>query len=370
MMDGPLLMENVTSLFFRKITTTQPMRPKGARCEDVSSVMNSLQILSLFFFSLAFLLGVTGNGLVIWITGFKMKTTVNTVWFLNLSIADFIFTFFLPISIAYTAMDYHWPFGTLLCKINSTVGILNMFASIFFLVVISVDRCLLVVFPVWSQNHRTPRMATKVALTTWVLALAMSSPALAFRDTLRTRNNTTLCYNNYAFSTNFSDPQIASVRKMRNTVLTFTNFLCGFLFPFIIIFVCYGILIFRLRRNQRARSSKPYKIMCAVVLSFFCCWLPNHFFLLLRNSLDQQSSCLTLRIFRIGSPVAASLAYFSSCINPVIYVFIVRDFKNILKSSVLSVLEMAFKEESTIPQSRTTSVQQDEKSMMMPLESK
>ncbi|XP_078507208.1 chemerin-like receptor 1 [Lissotriton helveticus] len=370
MNDGPLLMENVTSLVFPKSTTKQFMRPKGVQCEVLPDVMNSLKILSLFLFGLAFLLGVTGNGLVIWITGFKMKTTVNTVWFLNLAIADFIFTFFLPISIAYMAMDYHWPFGTFLCKINSAVGILNMFASIFFLVVISVDRCLMVVYPVWSQNHRTPTMATVVALTTWILALAISSPALAFRDTLRTKKNKTLCYNNYAFSTNFSDPQIASLMKMRNTAMTFTNFLCGFLFPFIIIFVCYGILIYRLRRNQRARSSKPFRIMCAVVLSFFCCWLPNHIFLLLGKGLHQKSSCLAWQVFMIGSPMAASLAYFSSCINPVIYAFIVRDFKKMLRSSVLSVLEIAFKEESVIPQSRSTSVQEDEKNMMMPVETK
>ncbi|XP_069496656.1 chemerin-like receptor 1 [Ambystoma mexicanum] len=360
-MNGTLLTENATIRVFSPNTTTQPLKMKRINCEDFSDFRKSMQTLSLLFYSLAFLLGVTGNGLVIWITGFRMKKTVNTVWFLNLSIADFILTFSLPLGITYTAMNNHWPFGTILCKIISMVGILNLYASIFFLVVISVDRCLMVAYPVWSQNNRTPRMARLVAMTTWIVALAFSLPALVFRDTLTGRGNTTFCFNNY----NFTDPQIVSLAQMRKMAMSLTSFICGFLIPFIVIFFCYSVLTCKLKRSQLAKSSKPFRIMCAVVLSFFLCWLPTHIFMLIEMGLKKESSCLMKRAFLIGSPVVSSIAYFNSCINPIIYVFIVRDFKEMLRTSILSVLETAFKEEPITAQSRSTSVQQEESNMNM-----
>uniref|UniRef100_A0A8C4Y3A2 G-protein coupled receptors family 1 profile domain-containing protein n=2 Tax=Gopherus TaxID=38771 RepID=A0A8C4Y3A2_9SAUR len=176
-----------------------------------SGLQKSMHILSMVVYSIACLLGVTGNGLVIWIAGFKMKKTVNAVWFLNLAVADFIFTFFLPFSIAYTALGFHWPFGKLLCKLNSTVAFLNMFASVFLLTVISIDRCISVICPVWSRNNRTPKLASNIALVTWVLAFVISSPYLVFRDTATNSKNVTSCYNNFvSFTSSQTIPVISS----------------------------------------------------------------------------------------------------------------------------------------------------------------
>uniref|UniRef100_A0A493TYF6 G-protein coupled receptors family 1 profile domain-containing protein n=1 Tax=Anas platyrhynchos platyrhynchos TaxID=8840 RepID=A0A493TYF6_ANAPP len=172
--------------------------------EEEDSATSPMHVLSMVVYSVACLLGVTGNGLVIWIAGFKMKKTVNSVWFLNLAIADFIFTFFLPLSIAYTALGFHWPFGKLLCKLNSTIAFLNMFASVFLLTVISMDRCVSVAFPVWSHNRRSPELAARIALGTWVLALLLSSPYLVFRDTVVSSRNVTSCYNNFALSDDYT----------------------------------------------------------------------------------------------------------------------------------------------------------------------
>uniref|UniRef100_A0A8C6WPW5 G-protein coupled receptors family 1 profile domain-containing protein n=1 Tax=Neogobius melanostomus TaxID=47308 RepID=A0A8C6WPW5_9GOBI len=50
----------------------------------------------------------------------------------------------------------HWPFGLLLCKLTYFMFNFNMYSSVFLLVLISVDRFVMVMFPVWSRNHRSP----------------------------------------------------------------------------------------------------------------------------------------------------------------------------------------------------------------------
>ncbi|XP_030067760.1 chemokine-like receptor 1 [Microcaecilia unicolor] len=319
--------------------------------EDYSEIENFMHILSMVFYSVAFLLGVTGNGLVIWITSFKMKRTVNTVWFLNLAIADFIFTFFLPLSIAYTALGFHWPFGMLLCKLNSFVAFLNMFASVFLLMVISIDRCLSVASPVWSHNHRSSKLASLVALVVWCLALTLSSPYLAFRDTRSSHNtykNSTVthCYNNFAFSDDNNSEHIQYLIAVRHKAMIITRFVCGFFIPFIVIIVCYSIIALRLKKNRLAKKSKPFKIIVAVIVSFFFCWLPYHVFSFLETTTHSSPSSAMMRAIIIGIPLASSLAFINSCINPILYVFMGQDFKEKFKKSILSAFESAFSEES------------------------
>ncbi|KAL7836393.1 hypothetical protein AOLI_G00276770 [Acnodon oligacanthus] len=103
---------------------------------------------------IVFILGVAGNGLVIWIAGFKVKKSVVSTWYLSLAMSDFIFCSFLPFSVVYMVKN-EWLFGRFMCKFTSFIMWLNMFSSIFLLVIISVDRCVTVMFPVWAQNKRT-----------------------------------------------------------------------------------------------------------------------------------------------------------------------------------------------------------------------
>ncbi|OXB81914.1 UNVERIFIED_CONTAM: hypothetical protein H355_015111 [Colinus virginianus] len=307
----------------------------------------SLHILSMVVYSIACVLGVTGNGLVIWIAGFKMKKTVNSVWFLNLAIADFIFTFFLPLSIAYTALDFHWPFGKLLCKLNSTIAFLNMFASVFLLMVISVDRCVAVAFPVWSHNRRSPELAARVALGTWSVAVLLSSPYLVFRDTAVSSRNITSCYNNFALSDDYTAEETRRLWRMRHKAMIITRFLCGFLIPFTVILICYSIVAVKLKRRQLASSAKPYRIIIAVTVSFFLCYFPYHVFSLLEISQNPSSHEMKMALY-IGIPLVSSLAFFNSCINPILYVFVGPDFKEKFRQSILSTFEGAFSEESVL----------------------
>ncbi|XP_067403103.1 chemerin-like receptor 1 [Emydura macquarii macquarii] len=303
-----------------------------------------MHVFTMVIYSIAFVLGVTGNGLVIFITGFRMKRTVNTIWFLNLAVADFIFTFFLPFSVAYTALGFHWPFGRALCKINSALAFLNLYASVYLLMVISLDRCVSVVRPVWAQNHRTPRLAFLVALAVWFMALALCSPNLYFRYTAPSYNNKTInCYNNFDTAREGA-PEAERDRtiNLNHRAMIISRFVFGFLIPFTVIVCCYGAILIKLRRNHLARTGKPFKVIAAVIITFFLCWFPYHVFSFLEmNRTPSLDDALI-----IGLPLTASLAFINSCLNPILYVFMGQDFKERLRRSLFSAFESAFTEEA------------------------
>ncbi|XP_040183354.1 chemokine-like receptor 1 [Rana temporaria] len=299
----------------------------------------SLRVFSLVIYSLAFLLGTTGNGLVIYFTAFVMKRTVNVVWFLNLAIADFIFTFFLPLNITYASLNYHWPFGKFMCKLNSTILFMNLYASIFLLTVISIDRLISVVFLVWCQNHRTPKLALFVAVAVWILASIFSLPYFIFRDINDAAKDHVACYNNFS-----EDEKVAYARHKATLIV---RFIVSFFIPFTIIISCYSVIILRIQRNHMTTSNKPFKAVLAVILSFFVCWFPYHVFSFLELSANYGENYHLYYITFVGIPITSSLVFINSCINPILYVFMGRDFKQKFQSSLRSIFERAFSEEST-----------------------
>ncbi|KAM7420523.1 hypothetical protein PAMA_014981 [Pampus argenteus] len=353
------MMELMTVTPFYHLNTTDSIEENSSLYDDdeydykdeYADLRRSLNIMSVVIYCLAFIMGVLGNGVVIWVAGFKMKKTVNTVWFLNLAVADFLFTAFLPLSVTYTVLDFHWPFGKFMCKLNSTISFLNMFASVYILVVISVDRYVSVVCPVWAQNHRSVRKASFVSLGVWVLALILSLPYFIFRDTGPSFNNVEIinCFNNFAFSDDYETQSVKELRQFRHQAMIVTRFLLGFVVPFTVIVFCYAEIINRLRSNRTlaGHSSRPFKIIAAVITTFFLCWAPYYIMALIElvDHMTNHVFHILDDVINIGVPIATSLAFLNSCLNPLLYVFMGQDFKDKVRKSILNVLETAFQEE-------------------------
>ncbi|XP_004470226.1 chemerin-like receptor 1 [Dasypus novemcinctus] len=314
--------------------------------EEVSSLeARGARIFLVVVYSIVCFLGILGNGLVIVIATFKMKKTVNTIWFLNLAAADFLFNVFLPIHIAYAAMDYHWVFGTAMCKITNFLLIHNMFTSVFLLTVISFDRCISVLLPVWSQNHRSVRLAYTACVTIWVLAFFLSSPSLVFRDTIDL-NGKISCFNNFNLSAVSNSllsthPRLEPEAYTRQMVVTVTRFLCGFLVPVLIITACYLTIVCKLQRNRLAKTKKPFKIIVTIIITFFFCWCPYHTLYLL----ELHHTAVPSSVFSLGLPLATAMAIANSCMNPILYVFMGQDFKK-FKVTLFSRLANALSEDT------------------------
>ncbi|KAM8872763.1 chemerin-like receptor 1 isoform 1-T2 [Synchiropus picturatus] len=271
------------------------------------------------------LLGLFGNSLVIYICGCKMKRTVITTWYTSLAVSDFLFCVFLPLDVFYMITS-HWPFGQIFCKLTSSILFLNMYSSVFLLVLISADRCLMVSFPVWSHNNRTVGKALGAVVLMWLLSALLTVPSLVFRQTT-VQGSVTQCHTYY-------------MDHSRHKAVVLARFIFGFLIPFLIIVLCCSVLVVKLR-GMTIKSTKPYKLMAALVLSFFLCWVPYHTFVLLE--LDYQNQ--NVEVLHTGLKVGATLASANSFISPVLYVFIGNDFKQTLRRSLASRIEEAMAED-------------------------
>ncbi|XP_048016822.1 C3a anaphylatoxin chemotactic receptor-like isoform X2 [Megalobrama amblycephala] len=286
-----------------------------------SGALSSIEIFNIFIYFVTFALGIVGNGLVIFVTGYKMKTTVNSIWFLNLAIADFIFilVIILYIVTAFNKMDWH--FGDFMCKIVSFVAVLNMFASIFLLTAISLDRCMSTWVIVWAQNKRTLVKARIICALVWVLSILCSIPFVIYR----LEKDKKCIYNVEPFKS-----------------LVIYRFMVGFLIPFLIIASSYIAIGVRAKRLKRGKKLKPFRVIISVIMAFFICWFPFHV----------QQLCTVIahenewsNFLKAIGPFVNCLVHLNSCLNPILYVFMCEEFKKKLKQSLLLVLETAFAEE-------------------------
>lgn len=295
----------------------------------------AMHIISVVIYIISFVLGLIGNGTVIWVTACKSKKTVNSVWLLNLALADFVFVLFLPFYIDYILRDFHWHFGVVMCKLNSFVSVMNMYASVLFLTVLSIDRYISLVHLNWSHRQRTVQRAWVVCGCIWVAAAVLSCPALVFRDTIRLHDKV-VCFNNF----HAPDSHTAAVRHIVIVVIRTT---VGFLLPFTAICVTGILLTIKVHQSDRSVHLSSFsKTVSAVILAFFLCWAPFHIFSLMELSV--HSTLYLHNILKTGFPLATSLGFFNSCINPLLYMLLGKKVRHILKCACLNITKSSLRE--------------------------
>ncbi|XP_041316538.1 C3a anaphylatoxin chemotactic receptor isoform X2 [Pyrgilauda ruficollis] len=293
--------------------------------EQAAVYYASESIVCIAIFTIVFIIGIPGNGLVIWVAGLKMK-------------------------------------------------------SVFLLVAISIDRCLLVMKPVWCQNHRAVKFISLICSGIWMLAFIFCCPVFYYRET-STYDGKTECGYNYGVDDYIDYPINVSVNDLweeystykgsdlwgdtnegndsvplASVLINVTRAVFGFVLPFGIMAVCYALIVFRTHTNQFHKShNRTLRTVLCVVAAFFICWAPYHV-------VGMLSIVPSLRTGRMESLIlwdhlSTALAYANSCINPLLYVFVGRDFRAKVRQSVQRILEGAFSEEltsSTLHRSQTS----------------
>ncbi|KAM9434643.1 C3a anaphylatoxin chemotactic receptor-like [Clarias gariepinus] len=269
---------------------------------DIDPLMTNITIV---FYTITILFGIPGNAVVIWMSGFRLKASVINVWLVNLAVADLIFCLTRVPSLIGKVFYDNWPFGIFLCKFNGFFKYTNMFCSVFLLAVISLDRVLCVWKPVFTRRRRTLCAARLISVGVWIAAIVFSVPYYVYRHVSIGQNNFSRCSTEVTESSEIDNRAKLALYSIR--------FLCGFLLPFLIILACYILAGLKIHNTLIMSKTRLLRILVSLVCAFFLCWGPYHF-LLLAKMVDSK-----IQAVKVGLPIASGIAYFNSCVNPLLY---------------------------------------------------
>ncbi|XP_075709198.1 leukotriene B4 receptor 1-like [Rhinoderma darwinii] len=276
-----------------------------------SSFPKSSGSLGIAILSIAFIIGFPGNAFIIWTILTRMKKrTVTCILILHLAMADIIVILTAPFYLHLLSTG-SWTFGHFICKMCHYIGCLSLYASIFFITFMSMDRFLAVARPYLSQKIRTKLAAWIIVLVIWVQASLLAIPMLIYR-TVKKKENVQIC-------TTIESPVNGGFQHVVFQYMLET--MMGFVIPFTIIVSCYAFIGIRLRTVKFQTKHKTSRLVIMIIVTFAVFWIPYHVVNMIQVAGELSSSKKLKEASNYARPNATAFAFLSSSINPVLYVF-------------------------------------------------
>lgn len=341
-----------------------PGRPHGGGGAGGADAEARVRVLISAAYWVVCALGLAGNLLVLYLMQSKQgwrQSSIN-LFVTNLALTDFQFVLTLPFWAVENALDFKWPFGKAMCKIVSMVTSVNMYASVFFLTSMSVARYHSVASALQSRRtrghdqgdccgrslrHGRCFSAKALCVSIWALAALASLPNAVFSTTVKVMGEE-LCL------VRFPDKLLGGDRQLWLGLYNLQKVLLGFVLPLATISLCYLLLV-RLLSDRcvsgtqggapasggglagasARRRSKVTKSVTIVVLCFFLCWLPNQALttwsiLIKLNAVPFSQEYFLCQVYVF--PVSVCLAHSNSCLNPILYCLVRREFRTALRT--------------------------------------
>ncbi|KAM4820482.1 G-protein coupled estrogen receptor 1 isoform 1-T2 [Thomomys bottae] len=276
--------------------------------------------LSCLYTIFLFPIGFVGNILILVVNiSFRDKMTIPDLYFINLAAADLILVADSLIEVF--NLDEQYYDIAVLCTFMSLFLQINMYSSVFFLTWMSFDRYIALAKAMRSSLFRTKHHAR---LSCGLIWMASISATLVPFTAVHLQHTEDVCF------------CFADVREVQWLEITL-----GFIIPFAIIGLCYSLIVRVLvkahkHRGLRPRRQKALRMIFAVVLVFFICWLPENVFIsvhLLQRTQPGAAPCK--QSFRHAYPLTGHIvnlaAFSNSCLNPLIYSFLGETFRDKLR---------------------------------------
>ncbi|KYO44162.1 substance-P receptor [Alligator mississippiensis] len=233
-------------------------------------------------YALIVLVSVVGNIVVMWIVlAHKRMRTVTNYFLVNLAFAEASMAAFNTVVNFTYAIHNEWYYGLLYCKFHNFFPIAAVFASIYSMTAIAMDRYMAIIHPLQPRLSAT---ATKVVIgIIWFLALLLAFPQGYYSMTAELPSRV-VC---------LVDWPVLETKVYEKTYHFCVTVLIYFL-PLLVIGFAYTVVGITLwaseipgdssdrYHEQVTAKRKVVKMMIIVVCTFAICWLPYHVYFLLQ----------------------------------------------------------------------------------------
>ncbi|XP_076066622.1 neuropeptide SIFamide receptor-like [Oratosquilla oratoria] len=280
---------------------------------------------------LVFTLGLVGNSFVIAVVfrSPRMRTVTN-YFIVNLAVADvLVIVFCLPATLV--ANIYHpWILGWFMCKMVAYVQSVSVSASVNSLVAVSLDRFLAIWFPLKMQI--TKRRAQALIVIIWIVAMTTAVPLAVYFDTVTPYPDLP----SMAFCI-----EVWPSKEAGRLYFLIAHLLLCYLLPLQLISACYIMIWIKVayraipgdardaavQQMQQRSKVKVVKMLVVVVIIFMLSWLPLYA-IFTRIKVGGEQGDMESSVLAIITPMAQWLGASNSCINPILYAFFNKKYRN------------------------------------------
>ncbi|KAL2078308.1 hypothetical protein ACEWY4_025993 [Coilia grayii] len=299
--------------------------------ESGSQILSGCQVA---FYILVFLVGVTGNSLVVatfaryWRSRLRGLTDA---FLLHLALSDLQLLLTLPLQIG-EALRGEWLFGGTLCRLTRGLRSVNTYSGLLLLACISAERYTVVVLRTGASRRgknggrlccrRVLLQAAAACVSVVLAAVALSFPDFLFSEVER---NSSMCG---------LDVWVEGAGPRVKLALS-GSMIAGFCGPFAVMAICYTAIGCVLVRGAGARAhgshgqnwrrQRTLRLMVALVLLFLLFQLPYTLVLALKLGLSAEPRSCGLLLWE---SITCSLSYTRCCLNPMLYALVGVRFRN------------------------------------------
>jgi len=293
-----------------------------AYCSDPEYYNSLYGLVGTIFQTSVFLVGVTGNTMVVvTVRGTKSLHTTTNCYLVSLAVADLIT---LVSSVPQEVLSYHilgdlWVWGSLGCSLMVFCQFLAMNASALSLTAFTVERYIAICHPMKAQYICTLTRAKRIILSCWMFALFYSSPWLG------------LTHIKYSCVKGYGQVPKCDFKHSRASTMYiamfFTDITLFYLIPLVLSVVLYSLIAIMLLytaprtfndgNNRNQARLQVVKMLIAVVTIFATLWLPHRGMLVYNTVAALHGLPRYMDLWFLM--FAKTCIYINSAINPILY---------------------------------------------------
>ncbi|KAM6331373.1 substance-P receptor isoform 2-T2 [Alca torda] len=229
-------------------------------------------------YALIVVVSVVGNVVVMWIIlAHKRMRTVTNYFLVNLAFAEASMSAFNTVVNFTYAIHNEWYYGLLYCKFHNFFPIAAVFASIYSMTAIALDRYMAIIHPLQPRLSAT---ATKVVIgVIWLLASLLAFPQ-GYYSVMEELPGRLVC--------------LVEWPEHSTNMYHFCMTILIYFLPLLVIGCAYTVVGITLwaseipgdssdrYHEQVSAKRKVVKMMIIVVCTFALCWLPYHIYFTLQ----------------------------------------------------------------------------------------